>query len=457
VHRHVHMVGIGGIGMAAIAHVLLEMGVTVSGSDQAASEVTSKLAQSGATVYIGHRQQQVTGASVVVVSTAIPPNNVEVQAAKAAGIPVWHRSQMLAEILNVKYGIAIAGAHGKTTITSMLSWVLYQCGMEPTFVIGGTLPGLGGAHYGTGPMVVAEADESDRSFLCYRPRVAVVSSIEADHLEYYDGQFSRLVETFQQFLSNVVVPDGLAILCADDKNLVDIGEKLSCQVTWYGRHETADYRVLQIKTNGKGTCFQVSERGELLGEFTLAIPGEHNVMNALAVIAICRHLGLHVAGIAAALASFPGAKRRFQIIYEHNNITVVDDYAHHPSEIKATIKAARRGWPNSRLIAVFQPQRYTRTHFLMNDFARAFGETDLVVLTQIYSPPPEEPIPGVSGERLAQLVQMNEPNLPVRYIAERSELAPYLYGEVRPGDIVLIMGAGDIWRTSQELAEKLRA
>ncbi len=456
-YKHVHMVGIGGAGMSAIAKVLLERGFSVSGSDLMASDTTTDLAASGAQVFIGHDAAQVAGADIVVVSTAIPPGNPEVDAARAAGVPVWHRSEMLAEILNAKHGVAVAGSHGKTTITSMLAWVLQRSGRQPTFMIGGYLPGLGGAHYGAGPVVVAEADESDKSFLRYRPRIAVVTSIEADHLEYYEGRFDKIVETFRQFLANVVVPQGLAVLCGDDPHLKAIGPELGCRVVWYGREADGDYRADDIQPAGMSMTYRVVERGVDLGRFRLIIPGEHNVMNSLAVIAVCRDLGLAAEEIARELAGFPGARRRFEIVGTARDVIVVDDYAHHPAKIKATIQAARAGWPAARLIVVFQPQRYTRTHFLLDEFAASFAGADLAVLTDIYSPPPDTPIPGVSGERLAALAREKTPQLPVEYIAERSMVAPYLARQVRPGDIVLTMGAGDIWRTARELAELLRA
>lgn len=455
-YDRVHMVGIGGAGMAAIARVLLEMGTQVSGSDLVASEATEVLSALGARVYIGHRSDHVADADVVVFSTAIGPDNPELAAARAAGIPMLHRSDMLAEIMNVRRGIAVAGAHGKTTITSMLAWVLHQSNREPTFVIGGELPGLGGARYGMGQEVVAEADESDGSFLRYRPDIAIVTSVEADHLEHYGGSLSRLVHTFRQFLGNVHT-EGLAVLCADDPWLPEIGKDLTCRVLWYGAKPHSDYQVSHIRHNGSCTFYEVTERGRSLGEFSLMTPGRHNVLNSLAAIAVCRNLGLEPVEISSHLATFPGARRRFEVVAERAGVMIVDDYAHHPSEIRASLRAARTGWPDRRLLAVFQPHRYTRTHYLMNDFAQAFNDAHCVVITEVYSPPPEQPIAGVTGDRLAELIRQHIPHVPVSFVPERADLTEHLAGLVRPGDIVLTMGAGDIWRTARELAFRLEA
>jgi len=441
--------------MAAIAKVLLAMGTVVSGSDLAAGEATKELEQCGARVYIGHRAEQIGPAEVVVVSTAIGPDNPEVLAARAAGIPVLHRSEMLAEIMHAKKGLAVAGAHGKTTITSMLAFVLHHCGLDPTFVIGGVVPGLGGARYGRGELVIAEADESDRSFLRYRPHIAVVSSIESDHLEHYDGTFAKMVEAFGQFLHNVPVEGGLAILNAGDPHLQVIGRELACRVIWYGRPAHADYRALEIEAHDHRTSFLVSERGHLLGRFSLCIPGEHNVENALTVVAVARELGLEMDELAVHLAAFPGAKRRFEILAD-GEVLVVDDYAHHPSEIKATIAAARKGYPGRRLVAVFQPHRYTRTHFLFTELAGSFSAADLVVLTEVYAPPPDQWIPGAEGAALAAAAG-RESGRPVHFVPERAELPGFLWRMLKPGDVVLFMGAGDITLAAKELAEQMRA
>jgi UDP-N-acetylmuramate--alanine ligase len=455
-YDHVHMVGIGGAGMAAIARVLLEMGVTVSGSDLVASDATEALMAGGAKVYVGHRSESIAGAGVVVYSTAIAPDNPEILAARAAGIPVRHRSDMLAEIMNSHRGIAVAGAHGKTTITAMLAWVLHQSNRHPTFIIGGELPGLGGARYGRGSEVVAEADESDRSFLRYRPYMAIVTSVEADHLENYDGSLALLVETFAQFLANVPA-HGLAILCADDPWLPEIGARLSCRVLWYGVRPGSEYQVRNIRHRGFSTLYEVTAQGRDLGSFSLEVPGRHNVMNSLPVIAACLELGLEPAEVAAHLASFRGARRRFELVGQSRGMLVVDDYAHHPTEIKATLRAARTGWPDCRVIAVFQPHRYTRTHYLLNDFAQAFGDAHHVVLTEVYSPPPDKPIAGATGSHLAELVREHLPGVPVDFVPRREAVAAHLAALLQPGDIVITMGAGDIWRSAKELVCVLEA
>ncbi|HHT27881.1 MAG TPA: UDP-N-acetylmuramate--L-alanine ligase [Firmicutes bacterium] len=450
------MVGIGGAGMAAIAHILLEMGVKVSGSDLQENSATQQLAAAGAKVYIGHKAEQIGTAEVVVVSTAIAPDNPEVLSAQAAGIAVWHRSQMLAEIMNRRYGIAVAGAHGKTTTTSLLAWVLHHAGRNPTFLIGGEVVGLGGAQYGTGQEVVAEADESDRSFLRYQPAVAVVTGIEADHLEHYHGDFNYLVDTFAQFLKNIK-PQGTAVLYRGDPHLRRIGDALERRVIWYGDAEESEYVYSNVRSQGFNTHFTVLERGQALADFSLSIPGRHNILNALAVIAVCRGLGMDSREIQPHLATFKGARRRFEVIADVDGVLIVDDYAHHPSEVSAAIAGARAGWPKRRVIAVFQPHRYTRTHFLMDDFARCFAAAHHVVLTDVYSPPPDEYIQGATGERLAELTRKYSHHLPVDYIPARQDIAAHLKEICQPGDIVLTMGAGDIWRTSRELAGLLRA
>jgi UDP-N-acetylmuramate--alanine ligase len=302
---------------------------------------------------------------------------------------------------------------------------------------------------------VAEADESDRSFLRYHPQFAVVTNVEADHLEHYEGSFELLVATFGQFLSQIK-PNGVAVLCKDDPHLRAIGPTLASRVVWYGTDPTSDYHYTNARPDGFSTVYNVIERGHSLGEFRLAIPGKHNVLNSLSVIAIGRELGLTPEQLYPHLATFKGARRRFEVVAELNGVLVVDDYAHHPSEIQATLKAVRTGWPERRLVAVFQPHRYTRTHYLMDQFAGSFGDADHVVLTEVYSPPPDEPIPGASGARLAELTRLAAPGTPVDFVPEREAVAAHLAEICRSGDIVITMGAGDIWRTGRELA-RLRA
>ncbi|MGE5507625.1 MAG: UDP-N-acetylmuramate--L-alanine ligase [Chitinophagales bacterium] len=451
----VHMIGIGGSGMSPIAKVLLEMGHRVTGSDLKSSTTIQNLAAMGAHIYQGHRAENVRGAEVVVISTAIAETNPELVAARAQGIPVVHRSDMLAALLNARHGIAVAGAHGKTTVTSMIALVLERAGLDPTVVIGGELNDIGGsAKYGKGPYVVAEADESDRSFLRYKPQTAVVTTIEADHLEYYDGTLDKLIATFEEFLTNIP-PNGLAVLGVDDERVRGIRGRLAGRTLTYALEQAADYQAREVALAERGSTFTVYHRGTRLGHVELVVPGRHNVANALATLAVASEAGIPFEVARDHLATFHGAKRRFQFIGEEAGVTVVDDYAHHPTEIRATLRAAREGWPGRRIVAVFQPHRYTRTHFLMEEFGQAFGNADLVVLGRIYSPPPEKPIPGVTAERLARLVEADLKR-PVALIEDNRDIVNYLARTVRPGDMVITMGAGDIWMVAEELVGRLR-
>lgn len=451
----VHMIGIGGSGMSPIAKVLLEMGHRVSGSDLKESSTTLNLEELGAHIHLGHRAENVDGAELVVISTAITEGNPELMAARQLGIPVVHRSDVLAALLNQGYGIAVAGAHGKTTVTSMIALVLDRAGLDPTVVIGGELNDIGGsAKHGKGQYVVAEADESDRSFLRYRPRVAVVTTIEADHLEYYDGTLAKLVTTFEEFLCRLPA-EGLAVLGIDDQRVRGLAGRVPSRKTTYALAGEADYTAGDINLAEGGSHFRVYHRGKPLGELELVVPGRHNVANALAALAVGAEVGLPFATVAEHLRSFHGAKRRFQFIGQEGGVTVVDDYAHHPTEIQATLRAAKEGWPNRRIVAVFQPHRYTRTHFLMAEFGKAFGYADAVVLGRIYSPPPDKPIPGVSAERLAKLIEAHE-GRSVALIEDNHDMVNYLARTVQPGDMVITMGAGDIWMVAEELVARLR-
>jgi UDP-N-acetylmuramate--alanine ligase len=451
----IHLIGIGGSGMSPIAKVLLEMGHRVSGSDLKGSPTTLNLEARGARIQIGHRPENVGRADLVVVSTAIAEDNPELLAARQRGIPVVHRSDMLAALLNERHGIAVAGAHGKTTVTSMIALVLERAGLDPTVVIGGELNDIGGsAKYGRGDYLVAEADESDRSFLRYRPRIAVVTTIEADHLEYYDGTLAKMVASFEEFLRNTL-PGGLAVLGIDDPRVSAIGARRTGRQTTYALEAPADYTADNLALADGGSAFDVHHRGSRLGRMSLVVPGRHNVANALAALAVAAEVGILFETAREHLANFHGAKRRFQFIGEEGGVTVVDDYAHHPTEIRATLRAAREGWPDRRLVAVFQPHRYTRTHFLMEEFGKAFGWADAVVVGRIYSPPPEKPIPGVTAERLARLIEAAR-GRPVALIEDNRDIVNYLARTVQPGDMVITMGAGDIWMVAEELVARLR-
>lgn len=440
--------------MSAIAKVMLEMGFHVSGSDLAQQELTEKLVKKGADVFIGHEAEHVKGADLVVYSTALSKDNVEMKRAEELNIPIIHRSEMLARLLNTKKGVAVAGAHGKTTTSSMISLVMEECGADPTYIIGGEIINLGSnAKAGQGDFVVAEADESDGTFLQYHPYLAVVLNIEADHLEHYDGDFEKLKSAYAQFLSQVK-PEGKAVVCADDPHIRSMLPDLGGKAITYGFSEEADYSAHDLVLGDRNIRFSVRHKGELLGSLKLSVPGRHNVYNALATLIVCLDAGLSFNQVAEAIVEFRGAKRRFQVMGEVNGILVIDDYAHHPTEIEATISAAKA--TGKRIVAVFQPQRYTRTFFLLDQFSRAFPEADEVVLTDIYSPAGEQQIEGINSARLAGLIRENS-NPHVRHLPTKEDVFEYLHSTVKSGDLVITMGAGDIWKVADRLAKELRA
>ena len=454
--QHVHFVGIGGYGMSAIARVLVDLGYKVTGSDVAANDLTKKLEARGAVVYIGHDASYLDGAQIVVYSTSIPKENEEIQAAMAKGLPLLHRSQMLARILNERKGVAVAGAHGKTTTTSMIAHVLEECKVDPTYIIGGELMNAGtNAKAGKSDYVIAEADESDGSFLEYRPALAIVTNIEPDHLEHFDGKFDNLKKAYAQFLSHVK-EDGKAVLCLDDEHVRELIPVVNRNIITYGISpeyaELAEYRASQIEMGDRMTRCEIWHREQLLGELVLHVPGKHNIANALAATIVCLEAGLPFSEIAQALSTFRGAKRRFQIIGDVKDILVVDDYAHHPTEIVATLQGARAS--GRRVIAIFQPQRYTRTFFLMDEFSRAFSEADEVIITDIYSPAGEKKIEGVTSEVLVEKIRTNS-HPRAQYIPTKEQVQEHLIEKIRPGDMVLTMGAGDIWKSAYWLAERL--
>ncbi|MFC6456843.1 MULTISPECIES: UDP-N-acetylmuramate--L-alanine ligase [Paenibacillus] len=450
--EHIHFIGIGGYGMSAIAKVMLEMGYQVSGSDLARQELTEKLAAKGARVYIGHEAEHVNGADVVVYSTALAKDNVEMTAAENLNIPILHRSQMLARLMNAKKGIAVAGAHGKTTTSSMIALVLEHCEQDPTYIIGGEIMNVGSnAKAGQGDWVVAEADESDGSFLQYHPYIALVNNIEADHLENYNGDFENLKKAYAQFLSQVK-SDGKAVVCKDDSYLREMIPLIQSEVITYGIEHDADYMATNIDLGDRKVQFDVLHHGQPLGTIRLSVPGKHNVYNALATLITCLEAGLTFGQVAGAITEFRGAKRRFQVLGEVDDILVIDDYAHHPTEIEATISAAKA--TGKKIIAVFQPQRYTRTYFLFEQFSRAFPEADEVIITDIYSPAGEKQIEGISSAKLVELIRQNS-NKNVQYIPSKEQVQEYLYSHVKSGDLVLTMGAGDIWKAADGLAKAL--
>nr|WP_040763018.1 UDP-N-acetylmuramate--L-alanine ligase [Sporomusa ovata] len=447
-----HFVGIGGSGMSSIAKVLLEMGYIVSGSDAQESAVTTKLAQAGARVHIGHSYENIGDTQAVVVSTAIPETNPEVKAARDKEIPVYHRADVLAFLMSKRQGIAVAGAHGKTTTTSMIALMLERAGIDPTIVIGGELESIGGsAKLGHGPYLVAEADESDASFLKFSPQIAIVTNIENDHMDYYKTM-DNILRTFDKFLHKIAPAEGVAILCFDNSHVRNIAAKLERRYISYALEHEADVIARNIKSDGPVSTFDVYYHGNLLGTAKICVPGIHNVSNALAAVAVGIYAGLSFAQIVEGLGLFQGAKRRFQTKGRVNGIWVVDDYAHHPTEISTTLLGARQTEPK-RLICVFQPHRYTRTNFLQKEFGAAFLQADLLILTDIYSAG-EQPIPGVSGETIKNEIEQ-QTNQRVTYVPDKGKIARYLFEIVEPGDLVMTMGAGNIYQVGEELVEKL--
>ena len=439
--------------MSPLAKVLTEMGYEVSGSDRAESELIGHLRRLGVKIYIGQDGEHVRGADAIVVSTAIPYDNPEVLAAGQLGIPKLHRSDINAAIVNEGKGIAVAGAHGKTTTTSMLAVALERGGADPTIVIGGEVADLGtNGKWGKGEYVVSEADESDGSFLKLRPHIAVVTNVENDHMDHY-GTMENIKSAFKEFIENVDRETGCAVLCFDNANLKDMAKHIDRKILSYAiDDETADYRATNIKTHGSGTDFDVSRGDKVIGHVTLNIPGRHNVLNAMAAVVTGLQIGMTVEQTAKGLSEFHGAKRRFQTKGREQGVWVVDDYAHHPTEIAMTLKAAKETRPG-RLICVFQPHRYSRTKLLHNEFGKAFSEADLLLLTDVYGAG-ETPIPGISGATiLKEVTKATGQN--VTYLPKREELAPYLESIVQKGDLVITMGAGDIYRTGEELTELL--
>lgn len=456
--QHIHLVGIGGSGMSGIAEVLLTLGYKVTGSDQQASDTTRRLEELGGRIFIGHHESQIGEAQVVVISSAVSPQNPEVTAAKAKQIPVIPRAEMLAELMRLKFGVAIAGAHGKTTTTSMVANVLAQGGLDPTMVIGGKVNALGShARLGRGELLVAEADESDGSFLRLSPTIIAVTNLDREHLDHY-GSMERIYESFLEFINKVPFY-GLAVLCADDQRLRGLFPNIVKRYYTYGLSEsdgvTPDFRATDIVAKQGGSEFRAFFRTRNLGPFRLAVPGIHNVSNALAAIAIGVELDVPVDLIRKALAAFTGVERRFHIRGESNGVMVVDDYGHHPTEIKATLAAAKQGWPERRLVVLFQPHRYTRTRDLLEDFSKAFQDADRLFLTEIYAAS-ESPIPGVSGARLAEAIRaVGHP--PVTFVERKDQLTDQVLPQLKAGDLVITLGAGDIWKTGPALLEKLAA
>ncbi|MBQ9376803.1 MAG: UDP-N-acetylmuramate--L-alanine ligase [Schwartzia sp.] len=453
--RKVHFIGVGGAGMSALARILLDKGYEVSGSDIKSSAVSRQLAERGARIFQGHAAENVGSAEAIVVSSAIGEDNPEVVAAKERGLRRLHRSDVNAALVNAVKGIAVAGAHGKTTTTSMIGLVLEHAGVDPTIVIGGQVDYLedGNARLGRGEYLVSEADESDGSFLKLLPHIAVVTNIENDHMDHY-GTMENIKKAFRRFLENVDRESGYCVLCYDNDNVREIAKTLDRRIVSYAIDHPADYRAVNIEPHGTGIAFDVEKEGEILGRVELNIPGRHNVLDAMAAVITGLLCGLTVKEAAEGLAIFHGAKRRFETKGRAAGVWVVDDYAHHPTEIRATLRAARQTNPK-RLICVFQPHRYSRTQLLRDEFGGAFGDADLLVLTDIYSAG-EAPLKGVNGATIFSAVEETT-HQTAAYIASREHVAAYLESIVEEGDLVLTMGAGDIYRTGEELVTRLRA
>lgn len=450
--KHVHFVGIGGMGMSAIARIMLERGYTVSGSDLRSTELTESLERMGATIYQGHAREHLGGAEMVVYSSAVPGDNPELSAAKQSKITILHRADALAEIINEAKGLAVAGAHGKTTTTSMLGLTLAGCDLDPTVMVGAFSDDLAGnARLGAGPFVVAEADESDYSFLKYKPYAAIITNVDPDHLENYEGDYDKLIDAYRQFLDKVK-PEGFSVLCTDDPILREMQKKAKHKSYSYGFNENADYRAFNLEFSPFGSTFDFCYQGEKLAPVELSVPGEHNVLNALSVLATGHQLGVDVHCLAWAIRNFHGARRRFQLIGEHNGITVIDDYAHHPTEIKATLHTAKLQ-KKKRVVAFFQPKRYTRTKFLFNEFTEAFGDADILILSEIY-PFGEDPIPGITSEALKAAIEEKTGREIILLPYRHSEIVAKLMEILRPGDVAMIMGAGD---DIADLAKKVLA
>ncbi|MGL4751400.1 MAG: UDP-N-acetylmuramate--L-alanine ligase [Aeromonadaceae bacterium] len=453
--RRIHFIGIGGAGMGGIAEVLANEGYQISGSDIAANRVTQRLADLGATIFIGHEASHVAGASVVVVSTAIHADNPEIMAAREQRIPVVRRAEMLAELMRYRHGIAIAGTHGKTTTTSLVSTIYAEADRDPTFVIGGLLNSAGtNARLGSSRYLIAEADESDASFLHLQPMVSIVTNIEADHMDTYGGDFNKLKATFVEFLHNLPFY-GLAVVCIDDPVIRGLLPSIGRATITYGYSDDADVQILDFVQETQQSRFKVRRQDGSLLAVTLNLPGRHNALNAAAAIAVATEDGIDDSAIIAALARFEGVGRRFQHYGEfetgRGKAMLVDDYGHHPSEVRVTINAARAGWPERRLVMIFQPHRYTRTRDLYEDFAEVLSRVDVLIVLEVYAAG-EEPIPGADGRALCRSIRQRGQLEPV-FVTAPSEVPAVLAELLQDGDLVLTQGAGNVGALAKTLGE----
>jgi UDP-N-acetylmuramate--alanine ligase len=456
--NRIHFVGIGGSGMGGIAEVLINLGYDVQGSDLRKNAVTDRLASLGATIFVGHSAAHVENCDVIVVSSAVARSNPEVVAAQAARRPVVSRAEMLAELMRFRIGVAVAGTHGKTTTTSLVASILAEGGEDPTFVIGGRLKSAGtNARLGAGRYLVAEADESDASFLHLQPMISIVTNIDNDHLGTHEGDFGRLKQSFIDFLHNLPFY-GLAVLCLDDAEVRGILPKVSRPIVTYGQHEDADVRAISIRRDGTRTHYDVLRRGrDQPLSVVLAVPGLHNVLNSLAAIAVASELGVRDEAIVTALGNFQGIDRRLQVLGEFTRgggvVTLVDDYGHHPTEIEATIEALRQGWPDRRLVLVFQPHRYTRTRDLLDDFARVLSAADVLMVLEVYAAG-EEPIGGADGRAICRAVRTRGRVEPI-FVESVDNLGEALAACLRGGDLLVTMGAGSIGAAAPLLPSRI--
>ncbi len=450
--ERVHFVGIGGSGMCGIAEVLLNLGYQVNGSDLNRSPVTERLEKLGARIAYGHARENLGDVQVLVRSTAVKDDNPEVLEAHVRSIPVIPRAEMLAELMRLKYGIAVGGTHGKTTTTSMIATMLSGTDLDPTVVIGGRLNSINSnACLGQGEILLAEADESDGSFLALSPIIALITNIDREHLDYYRGGIKEIEDNFVAF-ANKVPFYGLVVLCLDDPRVQEIMPRIRRRISTYGFNPQADVRAIDVTISGMQSRFKVIVNREELGEFTIDMPGRHYVLNCLAAIATGFELGLEFADIRRHLSGFAGVQRRLQIVGEYRGALLIDDYGHHPTEIQVTLEALRQAWPKRRLVTLFQPHRYTRTQHLFNDFQVVFNETDILVVTDIYAAG-ESMIDGISGESLAEAIRQHG-HKQVHYLAGRKELHKFVEVNAEASDLILTLGAGDISRLHHELIAK---
>jgi len=455
----IHFVGIGGSGMGGIAEVLINLGYEVQGSDLKPNGVTERLTKLGARVAIGHLAENVQGADVVVISSAVAQDNPELIAARESRIPIVPRAEMLGELMRFRYSIAVAGTHGKTTTTSLVASILAEGGEDPTFVIGGRLKSAGSnARLGAGHYLVAEADESDASFTHLQPLIAIVTNIDNDHLVTHEGDFERLKQSFVEFLHNLPFY-GLAVVCSDDEHVRSILERIGRPVVTYGLAEGVDLRAVNLRPRGLQTDFEVVRAGAEPFEVTVNLPGTHNVLNSLAAIAVALELGVDVAAIHRALAGFQGIERRLQHVADVDTaagrVTIVDDYGHHPTEVAATLQALRQGYAGRRLVLAFQPHRYTRTRDLIDDFGKVLSTADALLVTEVYAAG-EAPIAGADGRAICRAVRSRGHIEPV-FVEKAEELAASLVDVIRENDVIVTMGAGHISAVSHALPAQLAA